>query len=58
MRSPKPPTPLQIRMPDDLKEHLRAQAAANRRSLNGELLFRLEQSREHDRRTPMVGPNT
>lgn len=38
--------PLAIRMPEDLKRWLREQAVVNRRSLNGELLYRLEQSRQ------------
>lgn len=38
-----PPTPL--RLPPDLKAWLKEQAMVNRRSLNGELLHRIEQSR-------------
>lgn len=36
------PTP--VRIPDDLKGLLKAEAVANDRSLNGEILFRLRQS--------------
>lgn len=39
------PTPLQLRLPEDLKIYLRSQAAINHRSLNGELVYRLEESR-------------
>lgn len=42
------PTP--IRMADDLKEWLKVEAAANQRSLNGEVIARLEASRKTDRR--------
>lgn len=37
------PTPLRI--PDDLKRWLKHQAIDNHRSLNSELVYRLEQSR-------------
>lgn len=37
--------PFGLRMPDDLKEWLKEQAALNRRSLNSEILARLEESR-------------
>lgn len=37
--------PLQVRIPDELKTWLKHQAVDNRRSLNGEILIRLEQSR-------------
>lgn len=39
--------PIQVRLPDDLKTWLKHQAVDNRRSLNGELHHRLEQSRAH-----------
>ncbi len=39
--------PLQVRIPDELKTWLKHQAVDNRRSLNGEILIRLEQSRAH-----------
>lgn len=35
-----------VRMPDALKRWLKHQAVDNRRSLNGEVLHRLEQSRQ------------
>lgn len=38
-----PPTP--IRIPSNLKGWLKDEAAANQRSLNGEVIHRLEQSR-------------
>lgn len=37
--------PISMRIPDDLKTWLKHQAIDNRRSLNSELLSRLEQSR-------------
>ena len=37
--------PIQVRMPDELKVWLKHQAIDNRRSLNSELVHRLEQSR-------------
>lgn len=39
------PPPLGVRMPDELKLWLKHQAIDNRRSLNGEILVRLEESR-------------
>jgi predicted HicB family RNase H-like nuclease len=36
--------PLGVRMPPELKEHLRAAAETNRRSLNSEVVRRLEES--------------
>lgn len=39
------PTPLVVRMPDELRLWLKQQAVDNRRSLNSEVLFRLEESR-------------
>jgi hypothetical protein len=38
--------PMPLRIPDDLKAWLRSQAESNRRSMNGEVLYRLEQSRK------------
>lgn len=35
-----------VRMPDALKRWLKHQAVDNRRTLNGEVLYRLEKSRE------------
>lgn len=50
MIKPKPkqlaPTP--IRLPSDLKDWLRREAGSNHRSLNGEVLVRLEASRTAD----------
>jgi predicted HicB family RNase H-like nuclease len=37
--------PLQVRCPPELREWLKAQAAENRRSLNSEIVARLEASR-------------
>lgn len=37
--------PLGVRMPDELKQWLKHQAVDNRRSLNAEILVRLEESR-------------
>ena len=42
------PTP--IRIPAELKTYLQACAAANHRSLSGEIVSRLEQSRQAERR--------
>lgn len=39
------PAPVGVRLPDDLKTWLKYQAQNNRRSMNGEILVRLEQSR-------------
>jgi hypothetical protein len=39
-------------MPPDLKSWLTHQAAANRRSLNSELVKRLEESRKRDEKIP------
>jgi len=38
------PKSTQLRMPPDLRERIQAAAAANRRSINAEILFRLERS--------------
>jgi len=37
---------LQLRLPEDLAEYLRQQASQNLRSLNNEMVSRLEHSRE------------
>lgn len=42
-----PPTP--VRIPDELKEQLKALAVANDRSLNGEILARLRTSLQSER---------
>ena len=39
-----------LRLPPELKAWLEAQAKVNRRSLNSEIVFRLEQSRESEER--------
>jgi ubiquinone biosynthesis protein UbiJ len=39
---------LKFRVPDDLKEHLQRIAARNMRSLNAEIIARLEASRDAD----------
>lgn len=46
-----PPTP--VRMPDDLKAQLKAEALANNRSLNGEIVTRL-QSTFKSKRSPFT----
>lgn len=38
-----------VRLPEDLKQWLKHQAIDNRRSLNGELLVRLERSRQEEK---------
>lgn len=40
--------PLGVRLPDDLKQYLKHQAVDNRRSLNAEIIVRLEASRRLD----------
>lgn len=45
MQGEKQPRPLGIRVPDDLKQWLKHRAVDNRRSLNAEILIRLEASR-------------
>lgn len=45
MDKPKLSTPLAVRVPCSLREWLKAQAQRSHRSLNGEIVFRLEQSR-------------
>lgn len=45
MNAVKTVPPIQVRLPDDLKTWLKHQAVDNHRSLNSELLYRLEQSR-------------
>jgi hypothetical protein len=40
--------PLQVRVPTDLKAWLKEQAQKNHRSLNGELVYRLERSRQQE----------
>ena len=45
------PTPMRadsIRLPADLREYLRAEARKNTRSYSGEVVHRLEQSRQAD----------
>ncbi len=48
MFKPSQTTPLPVRIPADLREYLRLAATAARRSLNSEILLRLEQSRQQD----------
>ena len=38
-----------VRMPDELKLYLKHAAVDNRRSLNGEIVVRLEQSRRQEK---------
>lgn len=45
MTDAKKTNPIQVRLPEDLKTWLKHQAVDNRRSLNSELIHRLEQSR-------------
>lgn len=40
--------PLGVRLPDELKQWLKHQAVDNRRSLNAEIVMRLEESRRAD----------
>lgn len=48
MSKPKQKPPIQFRPSDDLEAHLRAKAAESFRSVNKEILFRLEASRQAD----------
>lgn len=41
-------TPTMIRIPPDLREHLRRYADLNQRSLTGEVVYRLERTRKED----------
>lgn len=43
--------PFGLRIPEDLKDWLKQQAEQNRRSLNSEILARLEESKEQQGRT-------
>lgn len=45
-------SPLQIRLPHELREWLKVEAERNRRSLNSEVVARLEASREQTERAP------
>lgn len=47
-----PPTP--IRLPDELKAALKAEAEANDRSLNGEILHRLRSTLKGKRPAPAL----
>lgn len=46
MKGNKTPTPSPVRIPDDLKQWLKHKAVDNFRSLNSEIVARLEQSRK------------
>ena len=48
MQKPSDQSQIAVRLPADLRAHLKTQAGVNRRSLNGELVYRLEQSRQGD----------
>lgn len=49
MREPKPQqTPTNVRLPNDLILYLKHAAIDNHRSLNGEVIVRLEESRKRD----------
>ena len=50
--SKKQKPPIQFRPSDDLEAYLRAKAAEAFRSVNQEILFRLEASRQADLRQP------
>lgn len=46
-----------LRIPNDLRHHLKQEAHRNHRSLNSEIIARLEQSRKDDaERAPQQGP--
>ncbi|WP_208507918.1 Arc family DNA-binding protein [Variovorax paradoxus] len=44
------PTPTPVRLPDELKATLKAEAEANDRSLNGEIVSRLRASLKAERK--------
>jgi len=44
----RPIPPLGVRLPEELKVWLKKVAAASRRSLNSEVIIRLEESRKRD----------
>lgn len=46
MESAKKVTSIQVRMSEDLKDWLKGKAVTNFRSLNGEIVARLEESRK------------
>lgn len=48
MDKPKLSTPLAVRVPCSLREWLKAQAQRSQRSLNKEIVYRLEKSRIHE----------
>lgn len=54
----KPPTmnPTPVRLPDDLRDYLKTAAAANRRSLTGEITHRLDLSRKADEQATAKEP--
>lgn len=43
--------PLGVRMPEELKQWLKDQAEKNMRSLNSELVMRLQESRDNQEKT-------
>lgn len=45
--------PFGLRLPPDLKQWLAGMAELNRRSMNSELIMRLEQSRQAEERQPV-----
>lgn len=47
-----------IRLPDGMREKIRRAAASNNRSMNGEVIARLEQSFETSKRKPNGAPQT
>ncbi len=51
-----PPTP--VRLPDEMKEQLKAKAVANDRSLNGEILARLRASLRGDEANKTTSGNS
>jgi hypothetical protein len=48
MEKSKPIKPTLVRLPDELKEWLKKRAAENFRSVNGEIVARLEESRKRE----------
>lgn len=50
MEDAKAPKPTLVRLPEDLKEWLKKRAAENFRSVNGEIVARLEESRKREQK--------
>ncbi|MCT6721690.1 hypothetical protein [Acidovorax sp. K2F] len=54
-QKPEPKRPDSIRIPADLRSYLRGEARKNTRSYSGEVVHRLEASRQADQQTQQKG---